>query len=156
MPAQSNASVLAAPAPATLPHVQNARPEQTPAPAAHFAEPLPDEPKQTPQAMRSISIEFAPDGAQDVRVRLAERGGDVHISLHSADSAFAGRLADGVHDLVGTLAGAGYEAEAWTSSQGRQHERNAEEESRRNPQSDNKEAAEDFGAMMQQPNQEIS
>ena len=45
--------------------------------------------------MRSVSLEFTPDGTHDVRVRLAERAGDVHISLHSTDASLAGRVREG-------------------------------------------------------------
>ena len=91
--------------------IQPPRPEQRETPVTHLEEPLAEESKQPSQPLRSISIDFTPDGAQDVRLRLAERAGDVHISLHSTDPALADRLSGGVNDLVGTLAGAGYEAQ---------------------------------------------
>jgi hypothetical protein len=131
------------------------KPEQRPAPAMHLEEPLLDEPKQAAQPLRSISIEFSPDGAQDVRLRLAERAGDVHISLHSADPALAGRLSDGVHDLVGTLANAGYDAQAWTPDQGRQNQRQ-QEAPRGKRGNANGQGTEDFGVLLDQPIKEIS
>jgi hypothetical protein len=118
---------------------------------------MPDEPKQQPQTLRSLSLEFTPDGAQDVRLRLAERAGDVHISLHSTDPTLSGRLSDGVHDLVGNLSSAGYDAQAWTPEQGRQNSQRQFEDqrkSRRNPSSE--QSGEDFGGLMQQPIQEVS
>lgn len=104
-----------------------------------------------------MSLEFTPDGAQDVRVRLSERGGDVHISLHSNDAALSGRLRDGVQDLAGALNNAGYNADAWSSGQQerqqQQQQREADQQprqQRRNPNdSDN-----DFSGMMRQNNQE--
>jgi hypothetical protein len=131
------------------------KPEQRPAPATHLEEPLPEQSKQAAQPLRSISIEFSPDGAEDVRLRLAERAGDVHISLHSADPALAGRLSDGVHDLVGTLANAGYDAQAWTPDQGRQNQRH--QEAPRGKRGDtNEQGTEDFGVLLDQPIKEIS
>jgi hypothetical protein len=116
-----------------------------------------EEPKQQPQALRSLSLEFTPDGAQDVRLRLAERAGDVHISLHSTDPALSGRLSDGVHDLVGNLSSAGYDAHAWTPEQGRQNNQRQFEDQRRGRRNPSPEqGAEEFGGLMQQPIQEVS
>jgi hypothetical protein len=127
-----------------------------PSSASHLDE-MAEEPKQQPQALRSLSLEFTPDGAQDVRLRLAERAGDVHISLHSTDPALSGRLSDGVHDLVGNLSSAGYDAQAWTPEQGRQNNQRQFEDqrkSRRDPSPEH--GSEDFGGLMQQPIQEVS
>jgi hypothetical protein len=127
------------------------------APAAHLAdEPVSRQPEQHTQPLRSLSLEFAPDGAQDVRVRVAEHAGDVHISLHSTDPALSGRLSDGVHELVGTLANAGYDAQAWTQGQGRQNhsEQNQAppDDPRRNRRGNsNDPGTEDFDALMQRP-----
>ena len=127
------------------------------APAAHLAdEPVSRQPEQHAQPLRSLSLEFAPDGAQDVRVRVEERAGDVHISLHSTDPALSSRLSDGVHELVGTLASAGYDAQAWTNGQGRQShsEQNQAppDDPRRNRRGNSADAGEeDFDALMQQP-----
>ena len=86
------------------------------------------------------------------RTFLAERAGDVHISLHSADPALAGRLSDGVHDLVGTLATAGYDAQAWTAGEDRQNQRQQQYEAPRNRRGNDAEpGAEDFGALIELP-----
>lgn len=89
-------------------------------------------------------------------MRLAEHAGEVHISLHSTDPALSGRLSDGVHELVGTLANAGYDAQAWTQGQGRQNhsEQNQAppDDPRRNRRGNsNDPGAEDFDALMQRP-----
>ena len=73
--------------------------------------------------LRTVSIDFSPDGAQDVRLRLSERAGDVHVSLHSADGALSGSIHAGVGDLVQSLAAAGYDAQAWTPDDGREQQR---------------------------------
>jgi|GEM_PF-2791177 len=129
-------------------------------PTARPEDPAHEDPKQQSQPLRSLSIDFTPDGAQDVRLRLAEHNGDVHISLHSNDSGLSGRLSDGVHDLVGNLANAGYDAQAWTPGQGRQNQRQYEDQrkNRRNPFTEPgaEPGAEEFGGMMQQPIQEVS
>jgi hypothetical protein len=150
------------PTPVNPPPVINTNASSAPAPpprppAAHLAdEPVSHQPEQHAQPLRSLSLEFAPDGAQDVRVRVEERAGDVHISLHSTDPALSGRLSDGVHELVGTLASAGYDAQAWTNGQGRQShsEQNQAppDDPRRNRRGNSADAGEeDFDALMQQP-----
>jgi hypothetical protein len=169
--APSAATISHAAAPAPVVAAPATSPDQNPQPApqtsaqnapaagsvAHVQE-LADAAKPQQQPIRSMSLEFTPDGAQDVRVRLTERGGDVHISLHSTDAALNGRLRDGVEDLAGTLNNAGYNADAWASGrenrqQNQQQQRDAEQQQRqqrRNPNdSDNQ-----FGGMMQQTNQE--
>ncbi len=130
--------------------------QAAPANPAQLPEPAP-EPKASQQPLQSISLEFAPDGASDVRLRLSERAGEVHISLHSSDPSLSGRLHEGVHDLVGSLANAGYDAEAWTPSQGRQNNQRQPDTPPRVRRSGSSGAgAEDFGGMLQQPIQEIS
>ena len=76
--------------PAVTPRTQAA--EQPATPNAHLAEPLHDR-KQAAQPLRSMSLEFAPEGARDIKLRLSERAGEVHISLHSNDSALSGTVA---------------------------------------------------------------
>jgi Flagellar hook-length control protein FliK len=107
------------------------------------------------QPLKSVSLEFSPDGAGDVRLRLSEKSGEIHISLHSADASLSSRLHEGVHDLVGSLSSAGYEAEAWTPGQGHQNNQR-EPEQRKNRRADSKEAGEAFGDVFQQPIQEIA
>ncbi len=101
------------------------------------------------QPLRSVSLEFSPDGAADIRLRLSEKSGDVHITLHSADPSLTGRLHDGVNDLIGSLSHAGYEAEAWTAGQGqRQHREPEERRSRRSGW--DVPGGESFGGVLQQ------
>jgi hypothetical protein len=134
--------------------------QQVPVPAPHLEEPLARPSDQHAQPLRSLSLEFTPDGAQDVRLRLAERDGDVHISLHSTDPGLTGRLGAGVHELVGTLASAGYEAQAWTQGQGRQSQgqqsqgqqsQTPPDDQRRNRRDEAADAGEEFSAMLQGP-----
>ena len=111
--------------------------------------------RDTQQPLKSVSLEFSPDGGGDVRLRLSEKSGEVHISLHSSDASLTSRLHEGVHDLVGSLSSAGYEAEAWTPGQGHQNNQR-EPEQRKNRRADSQEAGEAFGDVFQQPIQEIS
>jgi hypothetical protein len=134
--------------------------DATPEPAAGNA-PLREESTvdqtKTQHSLRSLAIEFSPDGAGDIKVRLSERAGDVHISLHGTDPSLAGRVREGVGDLVGSLSKAGYDAEAWTPGQGRQNQR--QQPDQRQPARDSSfrgPDAEEFSGIFQQPIQEIS
>jgi hypothetical protein len=77
--------------------------------------------------VRSVAIEFRPDGTHDVRVRLAEHAGEVHVSVHSADPVVTQNLQEGVTGLAATLAQAGYDARAWTPDQGQRQQQPREE-----------------------------
>jgi hypothetical protein len=141
----------AAPATAQARMAQEVPASHTPVPT----EPLTKEPVQQP--LKSLSLEFAPDGAGDVRLRVSERAGEVHISLHSSDASLSGKLHEGVHDLVGSLSKAGYEAEAWTPNQGQQGGNQRQPEQRRQQPPNPKESGEEFGGIFeQQPTQENS
>jgi hypothetical protein len=106
--------------------------------------------------LRSLSLEFAPDGAGDIKVRLSERAGDVHISLHGTDPSLAVRVREGVSDLVGSLSKAGYDAEAWTTGQGRQNQRQQPDQRQSlGRASPGDPSAEEFSGILQ-PIQEIS
>ncbi len=101
-------------------------------------------------------MEFTPDGAGDIKVRLSERAGDVHISLHGTDPSLAGRVREGVSDLVGSLAKAGYDAEAWTPGEGRQGQRQQSDQRQSLRKAAAGANAAEFNGILQQPIQEIS
>jgi hypothetical protein len=127
-------------------------------PAASATAPPPDvlpERAETTQPLRTVSLEFTPDGASDVRLRLSERSGEVHISLHSSDASLSGRLHEGIHDLVGSLSTAGYYAEAWTPNQDRQQNQQPEDSPKRRRTGSSSSAAEQFSGILQQPVQEV-
>jgi hypothetical protein len=152
MPASPIAPTMTEPAPMTGTEAKAAT--QT-ANAALREEPVADQTRMQ-QPIRSLALEFTPDGAGDIKVRLSEKAGDVHISLHGTDPSLAGRVREGVSDLVGSLSKAGYDAEAWTPGHGRQNQRQ-ESDQRKTPRSASGTAgAEEFNGMLQQPLQEIS
>ena len=101
-----------------------------------------------------MSLEFTPDGGRDVRLRVVERGGEVHVSLHSTDNSLTGRLREGVHDLAGALINAGYDAEAWTPQDNprRKQPEDSPELPRRRSQSTTQD--EDFAGLLGNPIQE--
>jgi hypothetical protein len=110
--------------------------------------------KSQPQTLRSLALEFTPDGAEDVRVRVTEKGGTVHISLHSADDSLSGRLREGVHDLVGSLTSAGYDADAWTPGHGRNQQDPRESVPQRRNNRQNESAAAEFSGLIDPTTQE--
>ncbi len=125
----------------------------TPREDAPRATPTAQEPpadKTSAQPLKSLSLEFTPDGARDVRVRLAERGGEVHVSLHSSDPAITKNLRDGVTDLAGVLAQAGYDAKAWTSSRQQQNPQQREEPAKEPLRAGSATGAESFDGLLQQ------
>jgi hypothetical protein len=139
--------------PTPAPVLRDAKPE----PPVNSAPPLPDFPPEAkaPSPMRTLALEFTPDGARDIKVRLAERAGDVHISLHGTDPALAGRVREGVNDLVGALSKAGYEADAWSPGQGGQQSRR-QYESGKSARGRSRASGEEFTGILQQPIEEIS
>lgn len=146
-PEQLNRPAASAPAPQ--------RQNPAPAPAEYYAEPATKDPNAA-QPLRSVNLEFSPDNAGDVRLRLSERAGEVHISVHSTDPAVRGRLHEGINDLVGSLSKAGYDADAWTPNPGGQDHRRQREDTpppaRKGPSSA---GADDFSGMLQEPTQEV-
>ena len=96
-------------------------PSHIPGRATPDVRPVPGElipPQPMPKApLKSISLEFSPEGSADVQLKLSERAGEVHVSLHSSDAKLNHQLRSGIGDLANALAGAGYEAEAWTSQE---------------------------------------
>ncbi len=88
--------------------------------AAPAAPPEPALPEKAAQPVKSVALEFTPDGTRDVKVRLSERGGEVHVSVHSTDPTVTKSLRAGVTDLATVLEHAGYDAKAWTNDRQQQ------------------------------------
>jgi hypothetical protein len=140
VPVAATASGPVAPAAPPVRHTS----QEPPAPRSAAAEePIVKEPEK--QALKSVSLEFSPDGAGDVRLRVSERAGEVHISLHTSDPSLSGRIHEGVHDLVGTLTHAGYDAEAWTPGQGGGKQQ--QEQQRRQPTPSPEAGDDEFGGI---------
>ncbi len=130
------------------------KPEPQPSGVPWRQESLVD-PAKTQQPLRSLSLEFTPDGARDIKVRLSEHGGDVHISLHGTDPSLAGRVSEGVSDLVGSLSKAGYDAQAWTPGQGHQDQRQQSEQRKAPRNNSGGASAEEFSGIFEPAIQEI-
>lgn len=136
------------------PAIRDVKPAPTVSSALPVPEPAPAEPKaQAP--MRTLALEFTPDGAHDIKVRLSEHSGDVHVSLHGTDPVLAGRVREGMSDLVGALSKAGYDAHAWSPGQGGQSSRRPPEQEKAG-QRKSSASTEEFSGMLQIPIEEIA
>jgi hypothetical protein len=73
--------------------------------------PAPDPP---PVSTTARELRFAVgDGGQRVEVRVAERGGEVHVAVHTPDERLAGSLRDDLPALSAKLESAGLRTETW-------------------------------------------
>jgi hypothetical protein len=123
--------------------------------AAPVAPPERAMPEKNASPVKSVSLEFTPDGTRDVKVRLSERGGEVHVSVHSTDPAVTRNLRSGVTDLASVLEHAGYDAKAWTGDRPQQgNPQQQEQQSQQRRQNKSGDGAEQFESILQQPNQE--
>jgi hypothetical protein len=89
---------------------QSAVPAQE-AGAARPAEGEPPEPAAQPVS-RDVSLHLA-DGQSSVDIRMAERAGEIRVTVHTADRDLANSMRAGLPDLVGKLRQSGFQAEAW-------------------------------------------
>ena len=85
-------------------------PEQ-PAGAARPAEAEAPEPAAQPVS-RDVSLHLA-DGESSVDIRMAERAGEIRVTVHTPDRDLANSLRADLPDLVGKLRQSGFQAEAW-------------------------------------------
>jgi len=71
----------------------------------------PPEPAAQPVS-RNVSLHLA-DGESSVDIRMAERAGEIRVTVHTPDRDLAGSLRADLPDLVGKLRQSGYQAEVW-------------------------------------------
>jgi len=100
----------AATPPPAGPEAQSAVPAQ-PASVARPAEAEPPEPAAQPVS-RDVSLHLA-DGGSSVDIRMAERAGEIRVTVHTPDHELADSLRADLPDLVGKLRQSGFQAEAW-------------------------------------------
>ncbi len=79
--------------------------------AARPAEAEPPEPAAQPVS-RDVSLHLA-DGESSVDIRMAERAGEIRVTVHTPDRDLANSLRADLPDLVGKLRQSGFQAEAW-------------------------------------------
>lgn len=100
-------------------------PAQEPA-AARSALVDPPEPAAQPVS-RDVSLHLS-DGGNSVDIRMAERAGEIRVTVHTPDHDLASSLRADLPDLVGKLRQTGYQAEVWRPAAAAQSE-----PGRRNP-----------------------
>jgi hypothetical protein len=71
----------------------------------------PPEPPSQP-ASHDVSLHLA-DGDSSVDIRMAERAGEIRVTVHTPDRDLASSLRADLPDLVGSLRQSGFHAEAW-------------------------------------------
>jgi len=85
-------------------------------PAARPSEVVPPrEATETPASVRDIKLQFTADEGR-IQVRMAERGGEVRVTVHTADQNVAGALRADLPSLSGRLEQAGFHSETWHGS----------------------------------------
>ncbi len=140
----------AAPPVRTSEPLASARPREVAQPLPVMKEEIaPDPSSRAP--LKSMSLEFSPDGSGEVHLKLAERAGELHISVHSNDAGLNHQLRSGIGDLATALAGAGYDADAWTSAnrENRQHREQYQ------PEQQARNAGPAFSTLIDQPTEEV-
>ena len=108
----------AAPSPAGR-EALSAVPKQE-ASAARSASVEPPEPA-APPVSRDVSLHLA-DGDSSVDIRMAERAGEIRVTVHTPDHNLANSLRADLPDLVGKLRQNGFQAEAWRPAAAAQSE----------------------------------
>jgi hypothetical protein len=112
-----NPASAAAPASGLMPAAARTNaPEASTPPAA----PPPGVPREQPRepALRELSLAISSkpsDGqqAEQVSLRVVERGGEVRVSVRTPDTELAGTLRDQLGELVSGLADRGFRADTW-------------------------------------------
>jgi len=96
-------------------------PPAAPAPPASLARPAEVDPPQpaAQPASRDVSLHLG-DGESGVDIRMAERAGEIRVTVHTPDRDLADSLRSDLPDLVGKLRQNGFQAEAWRPAAGAQ------------------------------------
>lgn len=75
----------------------------------------------TQPVSHDVSLHVA-DGPSSVDIRMAERGGEIRVTVHTPDQNLANSLRADLPDLVGKLRQSGFQAEAWRPAAAAQSE----------------------------------
>ena len=92
------------------------------APESHPARPaeVPVAAPRPTQPVRDVTLRLTSD-AQQVDVKLTDRGGELHVAVQSADPVLTTDLRAGVHDLISGLEKSGFHADAWQPGESSRH-----------------------------------
>lgn len=137
-PPQSTSRPAAAPR-ATPPEARPEPPQNQPQPAG------------TQSAPRDIKLELS-SGGQRVEVRVADRGGDVHVAVRTSDTHLAGALREDLPALSSRLEQTGLRADTWhTTPSVDQLRRDLDSPAGSNPQDSNSQHHPDSREQQDQP-----
>jgi|GEM_PF-4846079 len=89
---------------------QTSEPSVTPPKSAELTEPQLRAP-----AANGINVRLGDDPASTVHLRVAERAGQIHFDVRTANVELASSLREGLPDLIRNLQSSGYQAEIWNS-----------------------------------------
>jgi hypothetical protein len=70
-------------------------------------------PAAPPSSSRDIAVRVTDETLGGANVRFVERGGEVHVSVRTADAELAQTLRGELNDFVGKLEHGGIQAEVW-------------------------------------------
>ncbi|MFL6414957.1 MAG: hypothetical protein ACJ74Y_04735 [Bryobacteraceae bacterium] len=82
-------------------------------PATSTAHMTPDPPTATTEPVRNVHMQLVGDDNRRVDVRLIDRGGELHVSVKSADPALTQNLQDHLPELTGRLEKQQMQTEVW-------------------------------------------
>jgi hypothetical protein len=83
------------------------------APRTEAPTPPADNPPKASAPLKDISMQVTQAGKERVDVRVVQQGGEVRVSVHSADAGLTSGLRQGLSDLQGRLEESGYRSEMW-------------------------------------------
>jgi hypothetical protein len=101
-----------APGNVAVPPTQQGSTPSQPASANHPVEAEPPVPLPQPAASHGVSLRLG-DGDSSVEIRMAERAGEIKVTVHTPDQDLANSLRNELPDLVGRLRQNGFQAETW-------------------------------------------
>jgi hypothetical protein len=104
------AALISTPRPANQ-EAQPANPAPAPETPLHVSAVETPEPPAQPVS-HDVSLHLA-DGQNSVDIRMAERAGEIRVTVHTPDRDLADSLRADLPDLVGRLRQSGFQAEAW-------------------------------------------
>jgi hypothetical protein len=88
-------------------------PAASPSPRTEAPTPPPETQAKPSAPLKDISLQVTQPGRERVDVRVVQQGGEVHVSVHSADTGLTSGLRQGLSDLQSRLAENGYRSEMW-------------------------------------------
>ena len=107
------APVMPATQPPSAGTVRGERAEIAPASPAHIEPPAPPAAHRPTEPVRDIELTISGRGPERVDVRVAERGGEVRVTVHTSEGRLNASLREGLGELTGRLADRGFRAETW-------------------------------------------